>query len=102
MPRKAKAVHDRSGGDAADVQEEILAAACNALDKAHDLLSFIVRYDGKAITPRFVERCRLWVDGEYDPGERKARPCKHNWVKAVLDSSMMCSRCGVERSVGSQ
>ena len=29
--------HDREGGTAADVQEEILAAACSALDKAHDL-----------------------------------------------------------------
>jgi hypothetical protein len=94
-------VADRTGGDAADVQEEILAAACNALDKAHDLLSLIVRYEGKC-TPPFVERCKEWVDGEYDPGTRQAKRCKHNWAKTALASDMYCTRCGVPRSVGCQ
>lgn len=93
--------HDRSGGTAADVQDEILAACRNALDKAYDLLSFVVRYDGKC-TPEFVAACREWVDGEYDPGERQPKACKHNWAKTVLDNSMYCTRCGVERSVGCQ
>jgi hypothetical protein len=93
--------HDRSGGDAADADEEILAAACKALDKAHALLSFIVRYDGKC-TPEFVAACSEWVDGEYDPGERQPKKCPHNWAKTVLDNTMYCTRCGVERSVGCQ
>jgi hypothetical protein len=92
---------DRTGGDVADVQEEILAAACNALDKAHDLLSFIVRYEGKC-TPPFIERCKEWVDGEYDPGTRQAKRCKHNWAKTALTNDMYCTRCGVPRSVGCQ
>ncbi len=92
---------DRTGGDAADAQDEILRAACNALDKAHNLLSFIVRYEGQC-TPAFVERCRQWVDGEYDPGERQPKTCAHNWAKTVLDTTMYCTRCGVERSVGCQ
>lgn len=82
--------HDRSDGDAADVQDEILAAACNALDKAHDLLSFLVRYEGK-VTPAYMDRVRDWVDGEYDPGSRKPRR-----------ADMCCTRCGVPRSVGCQ
>ena len=94
--------HDRSGGDAADVQDEILQAACNALDKAHNLLSFIDRYQGRNITPEFLARVHDWVDGEYDPGERQPKACKHNWAKTVLDNSMYCTRCGVERSVGCQ
>lgn len=40
----------REGGDAADAQEEMLSADCNALDKAHDLLSFLIRYNG-TVTP---------------------------------------------------
>lgn len=92
---------DRSGGDASDAQDEILRAACNALDKAHDLLSFIVRYEGKC-TPRFLERVKDWVDGEYDPGARRPKRCKHNWAKAALDNSMYCTRCGIPRSVGCQ
>jgi hypothetical protein len=91
----------RNAGEALDPQDEILQACCNALDKAHRLLDFIARYDGK-VTPEFIAACKDWVDGEYDPGERAPKPCKHNWVKARLDSSMWCSRCGTERSVGCQ
>jgi hypothetical protein len=95
------AMQDRSGDDAADVQEEILAAACNALDKAHDLLSFLIRYDGK-VTPAYMDRVKEWVYGEYDPGTRQAKRCKHNWAKTKLDNTMYCTRCGVPRSVGCQ
>lgn len=87
--------NSRSGGRAADAQDEIIAAACKALDKAHSLLGVIARYDGKVQTPEFVAACKAWVDGEYDPGERGAKPCVHNWVKAKLDNSMGCSRCGI-------
>lgn len=95
--------HDRSGGDAADVQDEILAAACAALDKAHDLLSFLIRYDGQ-VTPAYMERVKDWVDGEYDPGERKPKRCRHNWAKCALpdEHGMYCTRCGIPRSVGVQ
>lgn len=94
-------MNDRSDGAADDAQDEILQAACNALDKAHRLLDCIVRYDGK-VTPELVARCREWVEDEYDPGERVPKPCKHNWTKAALDNSMWCSRCGTERSAGCQ
>jgi hypothetical protein len=93
--------HDRIGGTAADVQDEILKAACVALDKAYYLLDYVVKYDGKC-TPEFVAACREWVDGEYDPGERQPKACQHNWAKTVLDNTMYCTRCGVERSVGCQ
>jgi len=83
------------------VNDEIIEACCKALDKAHSLLSFIVRYDGKC-TPQFVEACRVWVDGEYDPGERQPKRCAHNWVKAALDNSMWCSRCGIKHSTDRQ
>lgn len=92
---------NRDGGDAADVQEEILAAACIALDKAHDLLSFLVRYDGQ-VTPAYMDRVKAWVDGEYDPGERKPKRCRHNWAKCALTPDMYCTLCGVPRSVGCQ
>ena len=85
----------------ADPQDEILAAACLALDKAHSLLSFIVRYDGKC-TPQFVEECKKWVNGEYDPGTHKPKPCSHVWKKAKLDNSIACTRCGVEFESGYQ
>jgi hypothetical protein len=78
-----------------DPQDEILAAACRALDKAHSLLSFVVRYDGQC-TPEFVTACRAWVDGEYDPGERRPTPCQHIPRKAVLDGSIGCLLCGVD------
>ena len=77
-----------------DPQDEILAAACKALDKAHDLLSFVVRYNGKT-TPEFVAACREWVDGEYDPGGREPAKCKHVPMKSALDNSVGCIRCGV-------
>ena len=93
--------HDREGGEAADVQDEILAAACNALDKAHDLLSFLIRYDGK-VTPAYMERVKDWVDGEFDPGARKPKRCRHNWSKCALTPNMYCTRCGVPRAVGCQ
>lgn len=91
----------RSGGDAADVQEEILAAACSALDKAHDLLSFLLRYDGK-VTPQYMARVKDWVEGEYDPGARKPKRCRHSWAKVALGKEMYCTRCGIPRSVGVQ
>jgi len=91
----------RSGGSAADAQDEIIQACCSALDKAWRLLDFIVRYEGR-VTPEFLAQCKEWIDGEYDPGARSARPCQHNWVKARLDNSMWCSRCGAERSEGCQ
>jgi hypothetical protein len=84
-----------------DAQEEILAAACNVLDKAHEMLSFIVRHNGKC-TPEFVASCAAWVDGEYDPGERRPRTCEHVWKKAVLDGSVWCTRCNVRSAVDCQ
>lgn len=80
--------------NAADPQDEILAAACLALDKAHSLLSFIVRYEGQC-TPEFVAACKAWVEGEYDPGTHKAKPCSHVWRKTALDNSIYCNRCRV-------
>lgn len=91
----------RSGGAPDDAAEEILAAACKALDKAHELLSFIVRYDGQC-TPQFVARCREWVDWEYNPGTHRPRPCEHNWAKAVLDDSIWCTRCGIRHGTDCQ
>lgn len=85
----------RGGGKAADAQDEIIAACCKALDKAHSLLDVIVRYDGQVQTPQFVKACKDWVDGEYDPGTHRAKPCVHNWAKAKLDNSMYCTRCGI-------
>jgi hypothetical protein len=92
---------DRSGLTPADAQDEILAAACLALDKAHDLLSFLIRYDGQ-VTPQYVERVKAWVDGEYDPGTHRAKPCKHNWAKVVLGGEIMCTRCGIQASTDVQ
>jgi hypothetical protein len=94
-------VSDRSGLTAEDSQDEILVAACMALDKAHDLLSFVVRYEG-TLTPQFVEKCKAWVDGEYDPGTQRAKPCAHNWAKTVLDGSIWCTRCGIKASTEAQ
>ena len=91
----------RSGGRAADPQDEILQAACNALDKAHSLLCFVVRYDGK-VTAEFVAACKAWIDGEYDPGSRTPKRCPHNWVKAAIDESMWCSRCGTRHETDCQ
>lgn len=87
--------------EADDATEEILGAACNALDKAHSLLSFVVRYDGKC-TPQFIAACKDWIDGEYDPGERSAKKCVHVWKKTVLDNSMFCQRCGIKHSTDRQ
>lgn len=84
-----------------DPNEEALAACCNALDKAHALLSFIVRYEGQTTT-EFVSLCRDWIEGEYDPGERSAASCEHEWLKAALDNTLLCKNCGVQRTVGSQ
>jgi hypothetical protein len=81
-----------------DAQDEILAAACMALDKAHDLLSFVVKYRGK-LSPEFVSACEAWVDGEYDPAERRPKPCKHNWAKTKLDNMVYCTRCNIENDV---
>ncbi len=85
---------DRSGLRPDDAQEEILAAACLALDKAHDLLTRVVFYDGAVPAP-IVAMCREWIEGEYDPGEHRAKPCRHNWAKAALDNSIACTRCGI-------
>lgn len=81
-------------------QDEILAAACTALDKAHCLLDFIVRHDGKCTSTLFIAACKDWIDGEYDPGERKPKPCRHNWAKAAIDNSIGCTRCGISRPEG--
>lgn len=91
---------DRSGLKAADAQDEILAAAMKALDKAHGLLSRVVFYDGQ-VPPAIVDLCKQWVDGEYEPGEMP-RPCQHNWAKAVLDNSIACTRCGIAASTDCQ
>lgn len=92
--------HDRTGGTAADVQDEILAAACLALDKAHDLLSVIAKYE--TVTPQLIARAKDWVDNEYDPGTRKPKRCRHNWAKCALTPDVYCTRCGVPREVGCQ
>lgn len=94
-------MHDRTGGAAADAQEEIIAACRMALDRAHFLLGYIVRYDGKC-TPQFVDLCREWVEKAYDPDKRQPRRCEHSWAKVVLGNEMLCTRCGVQRSVGCQ
>jgi len=91
---------ERSGLSADDAQDEIIAAMANALDKAHELLSFVVRYDGKC-TPQFVTKCKDWVEGEYDPGTHRAA-CAHNWAKALLDNSIWCTRCGIKASTDCQ
>lgn len=92
---------DRSGLFAADPQDEIIAAMAKALDKAHDLLSSIVTNDGRC-TPQIVDKCQEWLEGEYDPGTHRARPCEHNWAKAVLDGSIWCTRCDIRASTDCQ
>lgn len=94
----------REGGEAEDATEEILAAACLALDKAHELLSVLVRYGAEGVTPKYLERVKGWVDGEYDPGAKRPKRCRHNWMPYGLNegNGMMCSRCGVPRKVGVQ
>jgi hypothetical protein len=72
--------------DERDAQDEILAAACSALDKAHALLSVVagVVKDGEQrmpigvhadeggiaryLTASFVKKCADWVEGDYEPG----------------------------------
>lgn len=81
-----------------DPQDEIIAACCRALNKAHSLLDVIARYEGKVQTPEFVAACKAWVEDEFDPGTQTARPCVHNWRKALLDNSMHCTRCGITMS----
>lgn len=81
-----------------DPQDEIIAACCRALSKAHSLLDVIARYEGKVQTPEFVAACKAWVEDEFDPGTQTARPCVHNWRKALLDNSMHCTRCGITMS----
>lgn len=77
----------------ADQSSEEIAALCAALDKAHGLLAFVVRYDGKT-TPEFVKACQDWLEGEYSP-HQGAKPCDHLPKKAALDSSISCILCGV-------
>lgn len=74
--------------------DEEVAALCAALDKAHALLSDVVRLNG-TMPPAHVDLCREWVDGEYDPGTHRVRECEHVPMKAALDSSVSCIRCGV-------
>jgi hypothetical protein len=73
--------------------DEEVAALCKALNKAHELLAFIVRHDGKT-TPQFVQSCRDWVEGEYSP-DTSVTPCNHLWKKAAIDNSVHCILCGV-------
>ena len=77
--------------------EEKLASALLALDKAHLLLSHIDRYDGddRAITERFVDECRKWVNEAYNPETRTTKECEHRWKRAPLDGTMHCNKCGV-------
>lgn len=75
--------------------EEKLASALMALDRAHLLLSVIDRYDGEAITEKFVDECKKWVNEEYNPETRTTKPCDHRWKRAPLDGTMHCIRCGV-------
>lgn len=74
--------------------DEILAAACAALDEAHALLSDVVRLNG-VMPPAHVDLCRKWIDGEYDPGTHRARPCQHVPMRAGTDNSVVCIRCGI-------
>lgn len=74
--------------------DEEIATLCAALDKAHALLSDVVRLNG-AMPPAHVALCREWVDGEYDPGTHRARECEHVPMKAALDNSVSCIRCGI-------
>lgn len=73
--------------------DEEIRALCGALDKAHELLAFVVRYEGKT-TPEFVRQCQAWVEDEYSPSTH-AKPCDHIWKQAALDSSMSCILCGL-------
>lgn len=73
--------------------DEEVATLCLALNKAHDLLAFVVRYEGKT-TPEFVKKCQDWVEGEYSPCTG-AKPCDHIPKKAALDSSVSCILCGL-------
>lgn len=77
-----------------DTNDEILAAACAALDKAHALLSDVVRLNG-SMPPAHVALCREWVDGEYDPGTHRPRQCNHVPMKSSTDNSVSCIRCGL-------
>lgn len=77
-------------------KDEEIAVLCNALEKAHDLLAFVVRYEGKT-TPEFVAACSDWVAGEYSPCGH-AKPCDHIWRQAALDTSVACILCGLPRS----
>lgn len=80
-----------------DPQEEVLAACCNALDKAHSLLSDVVLLSADGpLPPQLIGLCRDWVEDEYNPGERRARPCKHVPMQNALDSGVSCIRCGVD------
>lgn len=75
--------------------DEMLAAACAALAKAHVLLSDVVSLNSQ-MPPRHVALCREWIDGEHDPGTHRARPCEHGPMTAPLDGSVACIRCGVD------
>lgn len=74
-------------------RDDEIAALCKCLDAAHELLEFIVRYDG-VTTPEFVQKCCDWIEGEYSP-HQGAEPCNHLWKKAAIDSSMHCVLCGL-------
>jgi len=76
------------------MSDEILAAACAALDKAHALLSDVVRLNG-VMPPAHVALCREWVDGEYDPGTHRPKACEHVPMQSATDNSVNCIRCGL-------
>lgn len=73
--------------------DEEIRALCAALEKAHELLAFVVRYEGKT-TPEFVAACQAWVEDEYSPSTH-AKPCDHIPKRAALDSSVSCILCGL-------
>lgn len=80
-----------------DPRDETIASARNALDRAHLLLSRVTFYAGH-VPQSVVAECQAWVDAEYDPDTRRAKPCAHNWKKSVLDDSMGCTRCGINEA----
>lgn len=77
-----------------DPQDEIIAACCLALDKAHGLLSTVAKYE--MVTPELVAACRDWIDGEYNPGTQQAKKCEHRPMTAALDNTVHCIYCGIQ------
>lgn len=73
-------------------KDEEIAVLVALLEQAHDLLRFVVRYDGKT-TPEFVARCREFVEDEFSGHEQDPKTCAHVPMKAALDDSVHCIRC---------